>query len=194
MRIVLTGASKISPGYWFAQALAGAGHEVIAPLSSPDRPAPMPEMRGRRVGMLKGLARTRIRGTVRQRCLSLALCARSVPSMCFATTGPRCPRLSRTDLRRRGRASRQYAAPPQACCARTQGCGMWVDGVDRQRLRAERRHRQPSDAGVQPLWVVKRPDRLRCAISIANARECHSTALSFPTRSARTRNLASPII
>ena len=58
MRIVLTGASSFT-GYWFAQALTEAGHEVIAPLSSPDRPDAYAGVRGTRVGMLKGFARTR---------------------------------------------------------------------------------------------------------------------------------------
>jgi nucleoside-diphosphate-sugar epimerase len=58
MRIVLTGASSFT-GFWFARALTEAGHEVIAPLSSPDSPDAYEGMRRTRVDRLKTFAHTR---------------------------------------------------------------------------------------------------------------------------------------
>ncbi len=53
MKILLTGASSFT-GYWFASALAGAGHAVVAPLRG--RADGYDGVRGERVGRLRGVA------------------------------------------------------------------------------------------------------------------------------------------
>jgi nucleoside-diphosphate-sugar epimerase len=55
MRILLTGASSFT-GFWFAKALAEAGHEVTAALASEDEAA-YAGVRGRRLTLLKGYCR-----------------------------------------------------------------------------------------------------------------------------------------
>jgi UDP-glucose 4-epimerase len=55
MRILLTGASSFT-GFWFAKALAEAGHEVTAALASEDEGA-YAGVRGRRLTLLKGYCR-----------------------------------------------------------------------------------------------------------------------------------------
>ncbi len=54
MNILLTGVSSFT-GYWFAKALAEAGHDVVAPLrGAPDR------YEGRRAARVRGLGKIRL--------------------------------------------------------------------------------------------------------------------------------------
>lgn len=58
VRVVLTGGSSFT-GYWFARALADAGHEVVAPLSGSRSSESYTGIRATRVAMLQACAQTR---------------------------------------------------------------------------------------------------------------------------------------